>query len=183
MPSTDPKASTPGSIPGSVGQSLGTGRLQRQHLSHSHSLWGQSHTYLLALLPRPSWWPLCPLVPWLSRAPSDAWSSTGSCLSLDRMKMTSMTPGSFPAEPGSALHHFPYWENPSFLMGPPCRAQQCQSPGMKMLGGFQTPSMASGACVTLQEWGDPSTTPSTHLLTLGPQLTLCSWCSWWSLQR
>lgn len=41
--------------------------------------------------------------------------------------------------------------------------------------------------MTLQEWGEPSTTPSitpsTHLLTLGPQLTLCSWWSWWPLQR
>lgn len=45
------------------------------------------HTYLLPLLPGPPRWPLWSIVPWLPRDPSDAQSSAGSCLSLDRTKM------------------------------------------------------------------------------------------------
>lgn len=118
-----------GSTPGSVGQS--------QPLSHCHShpLWGQSHMYLLALLPRPSRWPLCPLVPWLPRAPSDAWCSTGSCLSLDRMKMTRMILGCLfqlsLALPSIVSHT---GKNPLFNETP------LPSPGMRVLGGFSNTS-------------------------------------------
>lgn len=108
-------------------------------VSHSHSLGGQSHTYLLPLLPRPSRWPLCPLVPWLPRAPSDAQSSTASCLSLGRMKITRMTLGCLFQLSLALLSIISHTgKTPFFLGDPPCHAQPHQSPGIRMLGkGFK----------------------------------------------
>lgn len=143
------------------------------------SWWHSALTYLLAWLSRSPWWPFGPIFPWLPRIPSDAWSSTDSCLSLGRMKTTGM----ILALPIIISHHprLPCARYPN-------HAQQRKPLGM--LGvGFKPPHVV--LCPPVQQRGQASPVPlvspqlpaGTDPLAFGPRLPLCSRWSWWSLGR
>lgn len=128
------------------------------------SWWHSALTYLLAWLSRSPWWPFGPIFPWLPRIPSDAWSSTDSCLSLGRMKTTGM----ILALPIIISHHprLPCARYPN-------HAQQRKPLGM--LGvGFKPPHVvlahpcSSGARRAQCHWYHPSSQQGLTRSPLGP---------------